>query len=64
MQGIILEYIDPYYTSKTCSRCRHIGKTENKRFECSNGHVDHVYINASFNIGKPMSSYQVEVNPS
>jgi putative transposase len=29
LQGIIVEYIDPRYTSKTCSRCGHIGKRSN-----------------------------------
>ena len=56
LQGIIVEYIDPRYTSKTCSRCGHIGKREDKkRFECPLGHVDHGDVNASFNIGKPIS---------
>ena len=58
LQGIIVEYIDPRYTSKTCSRCGHIGKRENKRFECLSllcRHVDHGDVNASFNIGKPIS---------
>jgi putative transposase len=55
LQGIIVEYIDPRYTSKTCSKCGHIGKRDDKRFECPNGHVDHGDVNASFNIGKPIS---------
>ena len=33
LQGITVDYIDPRYTSKTCSRCGHIGKREEKRFE-------------------------------
>jgi hypothetical protein len=57
LQGIIVEYIDPRYTSITCSRCGHIDNRnrEEKKFECLNGHVDHGDVTASFNIGKPIS---------
>ena len=56
LQGIAVTYIDPRYTSKTCSRCGHIGDRDGKNFECPLcGHGDHVDVNASFNIGKPVS---------
>jgi putative transposase len=53
--GIPVQHIDPHYTSKTCSRCGHMGNKEDKKFECLNPkcrHVDHGDVNAAFNIGK------------
>lgn len=55
LQGVVVAYIAPNYTSKTCSMCGHIGDREDKKFSCSScGHVDHADVNASFNIGKPV----------
>ncbi|MBN1134744.1 MAG: transposase [Methanosarcinaceae archaeon] len=42
LPGVPIAYIDPKYTSQTCSRCGHIGNRDGKIFECPDcGHVDH-----------------------
>lgn len=52
--GAEVIYIDPYMTSKCCSKCGHIGNRNKKDFECSNcGHFEHADVNAAFNIALP-----------
>lgn len=50
-QGIQVMYVNPAYTSKTCSCCLSLGNRDRHRFSCSNcGSLQHSDLNASRNI--------------
>jgi IS605 OrfB family transposase len=48
--GITVEYVNPAYTSQTCSACRQLGKRRKHRFECSCGFRAHADLNSSRNL--------------
>jgi IS605 OrfB family transposase len=54
LAGVFVQYIDPWYTSRTCAQCGHANKANRKtqsHFECvSCGHVANADANAAMNI--------------
>lgn len=51
--GVVLELVNPAYTSQTCSVCGKVDKESRKsqsRFECSCGHSENADVNAAKNI--------------
>lgn len=51
--GILTHYVDPAYTSQTCTRCNHISKNNRKRleFRCGKcGYENNADLNAAMNI--------------
>jgi len=48
--GLRVVFVDPHYTSQTCSVCGAIGKRDRHRFSCSCGNRRHADVNASVNI--------------
>ena len=50
--GIEVEFVDPAYTSQTCSDCGSLGKRVKHRFDCSCGFRAHADLNASRNLAR------------
>jgi len=63
LHGIPVVYINPAYTSKTCSRCGIINNVQGKKFSCINcNHKDHRDANAAFNIAKFACTDVIDTN--
>jgi len=50
--GITVEYVNPAYSSQTCSACGQLGSRLKHRFECSCGLRAHADLNASRNLAR------------
>src|SRR3984893_18102504 len=50
--GVAVDYVDPAYTSQTCSACGALGQRVRHRFECSCGLRAHADLNASRNLAR------------
>ena len=50
LQGVLVEYIDPRYTSQADSRSGLLGQRNGKVFITTNDVVEHADVNAAFNI--------------
>ncbi|MCZ7664471.1 MAG: transposase [Thermoleophilia bacterium] len=63
--GLRVVFVEPAYTSQTCSACGAIGNRERHRFSCACGTRLHADVNASKNIAgfaKPIGSARAVVN--
>ena len=53
LQGVPVIYVNPAYTSQTCSKCGSLNKANGKHYKCSEcGYFCHRDVNAAFNISK------------
>lgn len=55
--GIHIKYVNPAYTSQTCSVCGYLGSRSKHRFSCSCGSLAHSDLNASRNLARLASFF-------
>jgi IS605 OrfB family transposase len=64
-RGMVIEYVNPLYTSQNCSRCGLRGMRKRDRFECPHsGHKDHADKNAAVNIRNRYTVLRATVSDS
>ena len=56
LNGVQLVVVEPAYTSKTCSCCKHIGKRTNKVFKCTNQNCEVDVLDADYNASLNIAS--------
>lgn len=54
-KGVAVSYVDPHYTSQSCSVCGQIGKRNAHHFSCLCGYSANADVNAAFNIARVYS---------
>jgi len=62
LNGVQLVVVEPAYTSKTCSCCKHIGKRTNKVFKCTNQNCEVDVLDADFNAAQNIALLGISVN--
>ena len=56
LSGVKLVVVEPAYTSRTCSCCKHIGKRTNKVFKCTNQNCEVDVLDSDYNASLNIAS--------
>jgi IS605 OrfB family transposase len=65
MAGISVAFVNPAYTSKTCSKCGLRGNRKRHSFVCHHcGHTEHADVNAAINIRNRFVQFRLDGVPS